>query len=288
MVSRWRLRPIVNGAMIIGTLGISDGRAESLSLDWSNNWLTVCGPMLPEQGLRVHYLEAVCRANSREADWVTHTLIPHRTDLVRRTADGFEVQLITFVEDGLQMYHRIRAGNDEVDFLVEAVHTGLERSVAEWAQVCPRLGPFTGYSDAGPDLNDYLPNCFIVLDGTLAHLPTAQWATQARYTPGQVWRPRHVPPNDVNPRPLNPRTPDAGLIGCFSADRRTIWATAWEPYQELFQGVARCLHADFRIGGLMPRQRRTIRGKMYLMPADPSRLLQRYRADFPEHVETAR
>ena len=27
-------------------------------------------------------------------------------------------------------------------------------------------------------------------------------------------------------------------------------ATAWEPYQELFQGVIVCLHSDFRIGGL--------------------------------------
>ena len=27
-------------------------------------------------------------------------------------------------------------------------------------------------------------------------------------------------------------------------------ATAWEPYQELFQGVIVCMHSDFRIGGL--------------------------------------
>ena len=68
-------------------------------------------------------------------------------------------------------------------------------------------------------------------------MPTSRWATEARYTPGQVWRPRHVPSADVNPRPLSPLTPDNGLIGCFSADERMILATAWQPYQELFQGI---------------------------------------------------
>ena len=60
-------------------------------------------------------------------------------------------------------------------------------------------------------------------------------------------------------------------------------ATAWEPYQELFQGVIVCLHSDFRIGGLKPGETKTIRGKIYLMPADFPALLARYRRDFPEH-----
>lgn len=262
--------------------------ASGLSMKWSNNWLTVRGPLLPAEGLRVHDLEAVCRAGSRDADWVAHTLIPHRTELLRRASDGSELELSTFVEDGLQMHHRIRAGADEVDIRIEAAHQGLERLGAHWAQVCPRLGRFTGFDDTGPDLNDYLPKCFIVLDGAITRLPTSPWATKARYTPGQVWRPRHVPPDDVNPRPLNPRPAELGLIGCFSADERTIWATAWEPYQELFQGVARCLHADIRLGGLRPGERRSIRGKMYIVPADSAALLRRYLADFPEHAEAAR
>ena len=85
---------------------------------------------------------------------------------------------------------------------------------------------------------------------------------------------------DVNPRPLNPHTPSNGLIGCFSADESMILATAWQPYQELFQGVIRCIHSDFRIGGLAPGETKTIRGKLYLVPADVPRLLARYRADF--------
>ena len=42
-------------------------------------------------------------------------------------------------------------------------------------------------------------------------------------------------------------------------------ATAWEPIQELFQGVIVCLHSDFRIGGLKPGESKKIHGKIYLM-----------------------
>ena len=88
----------------------------------------------------------------------------------------------------------------------------------------------------------------------------------------------------MNPRPLSKVVPSNGLIGCFSADEKLIYASAWEPYQELFQGVARCLHSDFRLGGLAPRESKKIRGKMYLVPADVDALLARYAKDFPEHI----
>ncbi len=77
--------------------------------------------------------------------------------------------------------------------------------------------------------------------------------------------------------------PSNGLIGCFSADDKLIFATAWEPYQELFQGVIRCLHADFRLGGLQRGETKQIRGKIYIVPADVPALLHRYQRDFPEH-----
>ena len=91
----------------------------------------------------------------------------------------------------------------------------------------------------------------------------------------------------MNPRPLSPIVPSNGLIGCVSADGKELLATAWEPYQELFQGVIVCLHSDFRIGGLKPGESKTIRGKIYLMPADFAALETRYRKDFPEHVSRA-
>jgi hypothetical protein len=44
------------------------------------------------------------------------------------------------------------------------------------------------------------------------------------------------------------------------------------------------LHSDFRIGGLEPGQTKTIRGKVYLVPADSAALRSRYERDFPEHI----
>ena len=55
---------------------------------------------------------------------------------------------------------------------------------------------------------------------------------------------------------------------------------AFEPYQELFQGVARCLHSDFRIGRLQPSETKTVRGKMRLVPNDVQALLEKYRKEF--------
>ena len=86
----------------------------------------------------------------------------------------------------------------------------------------------------------------------------------------------------MNPRPLSKIVPSNGLIGCFSGDKKTILAMAFEPYQELFQGVIVCLHSDFRIGGLKAGQSKKIHGKMYVVPADAEKLRKRYEKDFPE------
>jgi|GEM_PF-252647 len=248
----------------------------TLTLSRSNNFLVVHGP---HGKIPINYLEAYCRANSADADWVKHTVIPHKTELLSLSDDRKVMKLRDTLEDGVTVEHTITAKDDEVDFRLTAHNPTTTRSEAHWAQPCPRLDEFTGCS--GPDRNDYLPKCFLFLDGKLARMPTPQWATQARYIPGQVWCPAHVPRTDVNPRPLNPLVPSNGLIGCFSADEKTIFATAWEPYQELFQGVARCLHADFRLGGLSPGETKHIRGKIYIVPADVNALLKRYHADFP-------
>ena len=82
---------------------------------------------------------------------------------------------------------------------------------------------------------------------------------------------------------MSTATPDNGLIGCFSADEKHLMAIAFEPYEELFQGVATCLHADFRIGGLQPHETKKIRGKIYILKNDIPALLTRYQKDFPEH-----
>ena len=96
--------------------------------------------------------------------------------------------------------------------------------------------------------------------------------------------PAHVDRHDVNPRPLSSLVPSSGLCGAYSADRTQIIALAWEPYQEIFQGVIACLHNDFRIGGLAAGETKTIRGKIYFVRADEKALVARFERDFPEQA----
>ncbi len=254
-----------------------DQKVARLQIAWKDNFLTISGRNVPGGELRTWYLEACCRAGSTNQDW-SKTTIGHRTELVSADKDGTRLRLRTTLDDGVVIDHTIRADEDSVDFRLVAQNRTDKPSEAWWAQPCTRVDRFTGRKQ-----NDYLDKCFIVLDGQIARMPTKPWATVARYTPGQVWRSPAADANDVNPRPLNAVTPQEGLIGCYSSDERTIFATAWEPYQELFQGVIVCVHSDFRIGGLKPQERKEIRGKMYIVPADTDALLVRYRRDFPEH-----
>lgn len=259
----------------------SPAQGAGLTLTWADNMLTVRGPDLPGGALKVWYLEAFCRPGSTDRDW-KETVIPHSTRRVSASPDGRQLTLRSTLEDGVVVTHEICAGRDEVDFRLTANNPTDRASQAHWAQPCIRVDTFTGVK-AEHGSEAYLPKSFVFIDGRLTHLPTQPWATRARYTPGQVWCPAHVNRNDVNPRPLSTLVPSNGLIGCYSADGKHILATAWEPYQELFQGVIVCLHSDFRIGGLRPGETKSIRGKLYLVDADAEALVRRYEADFPEH-----
>lgn len=253
--------------------------AEPLKLHWEKNYLTISGEQVPGGEIKIHYLEAYCRAGSTDADWVAHTRMQHETELVSAADDGTLIRLRCRVQDGLVVEHEIRSTADEVDFRIVAHNPTDKRSEAHWAQPCIRLDKFTGANQ-----QTYLAKSFIFLDGKLERMPTRNWATQARYIPGQVWAPKGVDRNDVNPRPLSDLVPSNGLIGCFCADESMIFATAFEPYQELFQGVAVCLHSDFRLGGLMPGETKKVRGKIYIVPNRLDELLTRYRKDFPEQI----
>jgi hypothetical protein len=251
--------------------------AGPFTISWAEHFLTIHGARLPGGRLKVHYLEAYCRAGSTDRDW-RRTVIPHRSELVSRSADGRSLKLRDRLADGVVVRHEVVASGDGVAFRVVATNPTTRASEAHWAQPCIRVDTFTGRGQ-----KDYLPLCFVFLDGRLARLPTRPWAEKARYTPGQVYRPRGVDRQDVNPRPLSPLVPSNGLIGCFSGDGKLLLASAWEPYQELFQGVVVCVHSDFRIGGLRPGETKKIRGKIYVLPADVGGLLRRYERDFPEH-----
>jgi len=252
-----------------------------LTLSWAENILTICGGSLPEEGLTVQYLEAVCRPGSTDRDWGL-TCIPFESTLISRSDDGTELRLENRLEDGAVLRHVLTASADEVDFRVEACNPTDTPSEAHWAQPCIHVGRFTDFADEAGTY-EYIRKCFIFLDGKLTCLPTEDWATEAPYTPGQEWCPADVPRTDVGPRPVNVRVPSNGLIGCFSADEQAILATAWQPYQMLFQGVITCIHSDFRIGGLAAGETKHIRGKLYVVPNDVPALLARYEADFPEH-----
>jgi len=264
-------------ALVRGARSLSDDPSSGLSVSWSDNILTVSGPHLPGGNVKIWYLEAYCRPGSTDRDW-SETVIGHRTELVAADRNGKWLRLRCTLRDGVVVDHLIHAREDCVDFRLVAHNPTDRLSDVTWAQPCTRVDVFTGRKQA-----DYLEKCFILLDGRIRRMPIEPWASQARYTPGQVWRSPVAHPDDVNPRPVSSIVPREGLIGCFSADERVILATAWEPYQELFQGVIVCIHADFRIGGLAPGQRKRIRGKLYLVPADEDELLARYRRDFPEH-----
>lgn len=260
----------------------AESKDAGLTLNWADNYLTIRGPALPGGELRVQYLEAYCRPGSTDRNW-KETVIGHKTELVSATDDGKRIELKCTLKDGVVVRHQIRAGKDEVDFQLTATNPTDTESQAHWAQPCIRVDKFTGGTQG-----DYYTKGFVFLEGKLTRLPTPRWATKARYVPGQVWCPKGVDRNDVNPRPLSDDVPSNGLIGCFSQDESMVMATAFEPYQELFQGVAVCMHSDFRIGGLKPGETKKIRGKIYLVPADIPALVKRYAADFPEQVPTAK
>ncbi|MGB0597041.1 MAG: hypothetical protein ACPGLY_10140 [Rubripirellula sp.] len=254
----------------------------NLTLKWENRFLEVIGPHIPGGPIRTHYLEAYCRPGSTDRDW-RETVIPHQSKLVSASSDGKRVEIEDRLEDGVVVRHVIEAGKDEVVFIVKASNPTDRESLVHWAQPCMRVDGFVGADpkDAREVYPPYIRHCFLMLDGRLTRLPTTPWALNARYVPGQVYASASVDRNDVNPRPLSKLVPSSGLTGCYSADEKMILAVAWEPYQEVFQGVITCIHNDFRIGGLKPGETKVIRGKMYLVPADEKSLLSRFRKDFP-------
>jgi len=272
--------------LVVSTLPVADAaESDGLSIAWDQNYLTIRGEF-PGEELKILYLEAYCRPGSTDRDW-KETVIPHTAEKLEATADGRVIKLRDKLLDGVVVEHAITAGKDEVDFRLVAHNPTDKASEAHWAQPCIRVDKFTGTTntDARTLVPAYARKSFLFVGGKLTRMPTEPWADKARYTPGQVYCPQGVDRNDVNPRPLSALVPSSGLCGCFSADEKQIMAVAWEPYQEIFQGVIACIHSDFRVGGLAPGETKKIRGKLYIIPADVKQLVARYEKDFPEQVE---
>lgn len=248
--------------------------APELRLSWAKNMLRVEGGF-PGGFMETLYLEAYCRSGSTARDW-KETVIPHKTELVSASPDGRELRLRCRVDGGVEVEHRITTSPGEVRFEVSAVNRGAEYVDAVWVQPCIRVGAFTGLGKL-----DYVRKSFIFVEGRQVFLDRTRHEETARYVPGQVYVPPGIDRADVNPRPYSPDQPSNGLIGCVSADGQWLFATAWEPYQELFQGVITCVHSDFRLGGLKPGERKQVRGRMYFQENDVDLLLARYQRDFP-------
>lgn len=266
----------------IGTARADEPQSPGLTIAWENGFLTISGAFAGRE-IHINYLEAYCRPGSTDRDW-HETVIGHKSEIVEASSDRRRLKLRDHLRDGVIVDHQITAGPDEIDFRLLAYNPTKNLSQAHWAQPCIRVDRFTGLPDDGrKTVPDFARKCFIFLDGQLAHLPTTPWAVEARYTPGQVYCPAQVDRNDVNPRPLSTLVPSSGLIGCFSENGDKILAVAWQPYQELFLGVATCIHSDFRVGGLDAGERKEIRGKIYIVDADLEALVRRYEQDFPEH-----
>lgn len=268
-----RVRFLTAVIALLSSSAVALSEEPPLAIHWKDSWLTVRGERLPGGSFRVHYLEAFCKPGSTDRDWAK-TTIPHQTQLV--SAAPQRIVLRSRLADGVMVEHVITAAADEVEFRLTLRNPTDEASDADWFQPCIRVDQFTGKSQ-----DDYVTSCFIFLDGQPARLPTEPWATEARYTPGQVYAAPGVDRDDVNPRPLSERTPSNGLMGCYSADGKLVLATAWDEWQELFQGVGVCIHSDPRIGGLKPGETKRLHGKIYVVPADLDQLVERYERDFP-------
>lgn len=253
-----------------------------LTLKWEKRFLEIDGPQIPGGPIRTHYLEAYCRPGSTNREWGA-TVIKHSSRLLVASESGKHIEIEDRLEDGVVVKHVIDAFDDEVRFLVTATNPTKVESQVHWAQPCMRVEGFTGADpkDARETYPPYINKCFLMIDGKLTRLPTKPWELEARYVPGQVYAPKSVDRDDVNPRPLSELTPSSGLTGCYSKDEKMILAVAWEPYQEIFQGVITCMHNDFRIGGLEPGETKEIKGRLYLLPANEDTLLKRFRNDFP-------
>jgi hypothetical protein len=246
-----------------------------LHLTWTNNMLRITGPSVPGGQIEIWYLEAFCRSGSTHRKW-DQTTIPHKTELT--DPRPHHLQLRSRVEPSVVVDHLITTKHDEVSFEMTVRNEGTEFADVQWFQPCVRLARFTGSNQT-----NYIEKSFIFTENTtnglklLSKLPRTE---EAIYRGGQVYVPEGIPVEDVNPRPISTIRPANNLIGAFSADGQKIFATAWDQTQELFQGVAVCLHNDPRIGGLKPKETRKLKGKIYLLDNDPAELLRRYKADF--------
>jgi hypothetical protein len=249
--------------------------ADDLKLAWQKNVLKITGDKLPGGTLDVWWLEAFCRRGSTKRPW-NETTIPHMTELVSADENGQQLRLRSKVQPSVEVSQELRVVREGVEFEVELKNSADEAVDLEWFEPCIRVDRFTGRNQT-----NYIGRSFIFTERGLTMLDQLPRNEEALYRGGQVYVPKGINHDDVNPRPISPVTPANGLIGCISADNQYLLATAWDQTQHLFQGVIVCIHSDPHVGGLKAHETKKLRGKIYLMKNDPAKLLKQYQRDFP-------
>jgi hypothetical protein len=273
----WLRARAVVVVFVVSAASLAAKAEQPLALSWSNNLLTVSDSRLPGGKLQIWYLEAFCRSAAWGRDW-RQTTLPHKTKLMRADPIGSRLEFETFVEPGIEVRHDIQSRQDELEMNFELKNTGSSSVDLQWFEpACIRVAAFTGCSQS-----NYTARSFIFTTKGLTCLDRLRRTTNALYLGGQVYLPDFVSASDANPRPICLEHPLNGLIGCFSADGRWLLATASDHTHELFEGVYVCLHSDPRVNGLAPGETKRVRSKIYLLPNDPTALLERYRRDFPD------
>ncbi len=245
-----------------------------LRLTWEDNLLRIHADYLPGGSVEIWYLEAFCRKGAHRRDW-RKTVVPHTTRLVSQSEKQSFLELESEIEPGVIARHRIESGTDEVSFHISFNNPTQTHADIQWAQPCIRVGRLTGKGQ-----QEYWKKCFFFTDKGLTFLDQISRSEEALYRGGQVYVPRGIDPEDVNPRPISPITPAQPIIGCVSQDDRWILATAWDHTQELFQGVITCIHSDFRVGGLAPGETKEVKGKIYILKNHLDSVLRRWNSDF--------
>ena len=252
----------------------AQSQSHPLAISWTNNLLTVTDSRLPGGKLDIWYLEAFCRTGAHDRDW-RKTTLPHKTTLIH--AEPALLRFRTEIQPGIELQHQVRASHDELDLAFEFKNTGNSFVDLQWFEpACIRVAQFTGCTQS-----NYTSQSFIFTSNGLVKLDQLRRTTEALYVGGQVYLPDFVREPDANPRPVCLDHPINGLIGCISADRSWLLATASDHTHELFEGVYVCLHSDPRLNGLAPGETKDRKGKIYLLPNNPQKLLERYRRDFP-------
>ncbi len=276
-IRRFSFTLFASMAFLTGGYSLSvDGATPLLqSMTWTNNLLTIHTPVVPSGKLNIWYLEAFLRSGARTQSW-NLSKIPHQTQLVSASSDQRRLSFLTEIQTNIQMRHSVRLGKDEVVFDYEIENQSEVTKDLQWFQpACIRVGEFMDRQQT-----NFVERAFIYTQEGFTWLSDAKRTTNALYLGGQVYLPPGISHDEANPRPVARLQPANGLMGCFSADGKTILATASSTTHELFEGVYVCLHSDPHIGGLAPGEIKRFKAKVYLVEGDPDKLLKRYQRDF--------